>query len=94
MAKAALKEIFPGRFQEMAVYRCELNTAVYHHGHRVPERFRESDLSSCRNCEKVIRRDGADSWLHEDGSLQCEQPSWTGEPLVATPFWKTYYTNL
>lgn len=88
-AKRALKAIYPGQFQEMQVYLCPDGGNTFHHGHRVPERFRDSNLSSCRHCHRQIHRISAEDWAHEDGLMECGIRDVNDGMLVATPFWRT-----
>lgn len=87
-AKEALKRYYPGQFQEMQVYRCH-EGPLFHHGHRIPERFRDSDLSSCRHCHREIKRVAGYEWVHsEDDHAECGLKDLTDGVLMATPFWK------
>lgn len=86
-AKAALKRIYPGQFQEMQVYKCSEGGNSFHHGHRVPERFRDSDLSSCRHCHRQIHRVAPEFWVHEDERAECGLTDVEHGVLTARPFW-------
>lgn len=87
-AKTALKRYYPHQFQEMQVYRCPDGGEGFHHGHRVPKRFRDSMVSACRHCHREIHRSEDEAWFHvDDERTDCGIRSLDTGVLMAEPGW-------
>lgn len=89
-AKVALRAYYPHEFQTMHVYRCKQGGYLFHHGHRIPTRFRDSLVSACVNCHRQVHRESAETleWTHvDDGRVECGLRDLDRGILVALPGW-------